>query len=92
MIEQVEEVRAEAQILSVRNLEDLLQGQVDVPLRGPDNAVARRVPVDSGVAITTCGKRSEWIRSISCRVNPVIRTITPDILLVAKPGELTSSE
>ena len=71
MIEQVEEVRAEAQLLFARNIEDFLQSEVHILLLGPDNAVARRVPVDSGVAISSRGKRSEWIRSISCWIHPV---------------------
>jgi hypothetical protein len=71
MIEHVEEVRAEAEILSFRSLEEFFQGKVHILLRGPDKAVARRVPADRGVAGSSCGKWSEWVRPISHRVHRV---------------------
>ena len=49
MIKQVEEVRAESQILPFPQFEGFAQREIHVLLRRPDDAVARRVAVDGRV-------------------------------------------
>ena len=70
MIEQVEEVRPESQILPFAQLEGLAQSEIDILLRRPDDAVARRVAVDRRVAGSSVGKRAPEDQACTPRDSP----------------------
>src|SRR6202453_1035117 len=71
MIEQVEEIRAEAEILPFAEFERLAECQIDILLRRPDDAVARRVAVELAIAGGPVGNRPERVWLISSGVDPV---------------------
>src|SRR5580692_9870044 len=70
MIEQVEEIGAEAQTLTLGDLERLAERDVHVLLWRPDDAVARRVAVKRGVAVSASGKSREGVGGIRVGVYP----------------------
>src|SRR5208282_6559411 len=57
VIEQVEKVRTESEALPLRQPECLIEREVDVFLRRPDDAVAGSVAVNCRVTRRTVGKR-----------------------------------
>lgn len=74
MIEQVKEVRAEAQILPFPQLECFAQRQIHILLWRPDNAVAGRVAIDRRIAGGSVGKRRQRVGLISQGIHPIRET------------------
>ena len=71
MVEQVEEVRAEPQILPFAELEGFAESEIDILLRRADDAVAWRVAIKRTIARRTVGKRRQRVGLVSSGVHPV---------------------
>src|SRR6516164_6230887 len=71
MVEEVEELGAEAQALAFRQLENLGQSEVQVFLWRAVNAVARSVTVNRSIARVAVGKRNHRVRNVGGNVCPV---------------------
>ncbi len=71
MIEQVEEVRPESQALPFAELERLVQSEIHILLRRPNDAVARRVAVERPIARGAVRKRRVRVGRVGQGIDPV---------------------
>jgi len=61
MIEQIEEIGPETQAMAFAQLERLVESEIDILLRRPNDAVARRVAVERPITACTVRQRCQGI-------------------------------
>src|ERR1700680_1117751 len=71
MVEEVEEIRPEAQVLTLTQPEGFAQSEVHILLRWSDDTVARRVAVKGRVAVSARGERCKRVGLVRIRIHTV---------------------
>src|SRR5580692_10805854 len=90
MIKQVEEIRPESQTLPFAQLECLVESEIHILLRRPNDAVARRVAIARSIARAAGRKRQERVRLVSQGIHPVgqprLWTASARSVVATEPG------